>query len=153
MGGIGTATAKRAKAFGFKIQYHNRHPVENLSSAFASDSIPKYVSFQELLSTSDVISIHLPLGPSTKHLIGKKEFDMMKDDVVIVNTARGAIIDEQALVESLESGKVWSVGLDVYENEPKINNGLLTHAGAFLLPHIGTATTDTQVCFILRHHP
>lgn len=146
MGGIGTATAKRAAALGFKLQYHNRKPVDGLDKQFAANEVPKYVGFEELLQSSDVISVHLPLGPATQGLIGKKELSSMKDGVIIVNTARGAIIDEEALAESLESGKVWSVGLDVFEEEPKINPKLISHPGAVLLPHIGTATIDTQVC-------
>ncbi|KAL7894149.1 D-isomer specific 2-hydroxyacid dehydrogenase [Trichoderma sp. SZMC 28014] len=144
MGGIGTATAKRAAALGFKLQYHNRKPVDGLDKQFASNEVPKYVGFEELLQSSDVLSVHLPLGPATQGLIGKKELSSMKDGVIIVNTARGAIIDEEALAESLESGKVWSVGLDVFEQEPKINPKLISHPGAVLLPHIGTATVDTQ---------
>ncbi|KAM0453675.1 hypothetical protein ACHAPV_008814 [Trichoderma viride] len=144
MGGIGTATAKRAAALGFKLQYHNRKPVDGLDKQFAANEVPKYVGFEELLQSSDVISVHLPLGPATQGLIGKKELSSMKDGVIIVNTARGAIIDEEALAESLESGKVWSVGLDVFEEEPKINPKLISHPGAVLLPHIGTATIDTQ---------
>ncbi|KAK1236939.1 hypothetical protein MKX08_007887 [Trichoderma sp. CBMAI-0020] len=144
MGGIGTATAKRAAALGFKLQYHNRKPVDGLDKQFAANEVPKYVGFEELLQSSDVISVHLPLGPATQGLIGKKELSSMKDGVIIVNTARGAIIDEEALAESLESGKVWSVGLDVFEQEPKINPKLISHPGALLLPHIGTATIDTQ---------
>lgn len=153
MGGIGTATAKRAAALGFKLQYHNRNPVDGLDRQFASNEVPKYVGFEELLQSSDVISVHLPLGPATQGLIGKKELSSMKDGVIIVNTARGAIIDEEALAQSLESGKVWSVGLDVFEQEPKINPKLISHPGAVLLPHIGTATIDTQVCshLLLAH--
>ncbi|QPG94169.1 hypothetical protein C2857_005088 [Epichloe festucae Fl1] len=144
MGGIGTATAKRAAALGFKLQYHNRKPVADLDKQFSPQEVPQYVSFEDLLKTSDVISIHLPLGPATKGLIGRKELGSMKDGVIIVNTARGAIIDEEALADSLESGKVWSVGLDVFEKEPEINPKLIKHPGAVLLPHIGTATVDTQ---------
>ncbi|KAG6013664.1 hypothetical protein E4U43_007178 [Claviceps pusilla] len=144
MGGIGTATAKRAAALGFTMQYHNRNPVADLDRHFPSQEVPRYVGFDHLIKTSDVISIHLPLGPATKGLIGKNELGAMRDGVVIVNTARGAIIDEDALAESLESGKVWSVGLDVFEKEPEINPKLMKHPGAVLLPHIGTATTDTQ---------
>ncbi|KND87462.1 putative 2-hydroxyacid dehydrogenase UNK4.10 [Tolypocladium ophioglossoides CBS 100239] len=144
MGGIGTATAKRATAFGFRLQYHNRKPVDGLETQFGGQNVPTYVGFEELLRTSDVISVHLPLGPATKGLIGAKELGTMKDGVIIVNTARGPIIDEAALVSSLESGKVWSVGLDVFEKEPEIHPGLLKHPGAVLLPHIGTATVDTQ---------
>ncbi|KAM4064423.1 d-isomer specific 2-hydroxyacid dehydrogenase, NAD binding domain-containing protein [Hirsutella rhossiliensis] len=144
MGGIGTATAKRAAAFGFRLQYHNRSRVAGLDELFAEQGAPRYVSFEELLRTSHVISVHLPLGPATRGLIGAKELDAMKDGVVIVNTARGPIIDEAALVSALESGKVRSVGLDVYEKEPEIHPGLLKHPGTMLLPHIGTATVDTQ---------
>lgn len=145
MGGIGTATAKRAAALGFKLQYHNRKPVADLDSQFSTQAAPRYVSFDDLLKTSDVISVHLPLGPATKGFIGKKELSAMKDGVIIVNTARGAIIDEAALAESLDSGKVWSVGLDVFENEPEIEPRLIKNPAAMLLPHIGTATADTQV--------
>ncbi|EFZ00040.1 hypothetical protein MHUMG1_02910 [Metarhizium humberi] len=144
MGGIGTATAQRAAALGFRLQYHNRKPVADLEKKFAPGQVPNYVGFEELLKTSDVISVHLPLGPATQGLIGTKEFSQMKDGVIIVNTARGAIIDEEALADSLESGKVWSVGLDVYAKEPEINPKLMKHPGAVLLPHIGTATIDTQ---------
>ncbi|KID99677.1 hydroxyisocaproate dehydrogenase, partial [Metarhizium majus ARSEF 297] len=144
MGGIGTATAQRAAALGFRLQYHNRKPVADLEKKFAPGQVPNYVGFEELLKTSDVISVHLPLGPATQGLIGTKEFSQMKDGVIIINTARGAIIDEEALADSLESGKVWSVGLDVYAKEPEINPKLMKHPGAVLLPHIGTATIDTQ---------
>ncbi|KAG5913779.1 hypothetical protein E4U61_006519 [Claviceps capensis] len=144
MGGIGTATAKRAAALGFKLQYHNRKPVADLDSQFPTQAAPRYVSFDDLIETSDVISVHLPLGPATKGFIGKKELSAMKDGVILVNTARGAIIDEAALAESLDSGKVWSVGLDVFENEPEIEPRLIKNPAAMLLPHIGTATADTQ---------
>ncbi|EOD49427.1 putative hydroxyisocaproate protein [Neofusicoccum parvum UCRNP2] len=104
----------------------------------------KYVSFDELLSTSDVISLNLGLSAATRHIIGPKEFAKMKDGVVIVNTARGPVMDEAALVDALASGKVWSAGLDVFEEEPKIHPGLLKNENVVLLPHIGTATFETQ---------
>ena len=141
LGGIGTAFAQRAAAFGFKIQYHNRRPVDG------SDA--KYVSLEELLKTSDVISIHIPLGPETRHFIGRKEFELMKPGVTIINTARGAIIDEEALVEALKTDRIWSVGLDVFEEEPKIHPELLKDDRIMLLPHIGTATYETRVCISL----
>lgn len=144
MGGIGTATAKRAQAFGFDVQYHNRQPIKGLEQAFGT-LIPRYVDFETLLATSDVISIHLPLSPTTRHLIGRSEIDRMKDGVILVNTARGAIIDEDSMVSGLNSGKISSVGLDVYENEPTVHPGLLANSRAVLLPHVGTATYDTQV--------
>ncbi|PHH59037.1 hypothetical protein CDD81_3858 [Ophiocordyceps australis] len=144
MGGIGTATAQRAVPFGFHLQYHNRKPVPDIDAQFPRQRAPKYVGFEELLQTSDVISIHLPLLAATRGLIGAKEIAMMKEKVILVNTARGPIIDEAALVSGLDSGKVWSVGLDVYEKEPAIKPRLQQHPNAVLLPHIGTATVDTQ---------
>jgi glyoxylate reductase len=139
MGGIGSAVAHRARAFGMKIQYHNRTrlPAEKEEGA-------EYVTFDELLGTSDVLSLNLSLNPSTRHIIGKQEFGKMKDGIIIVNTARGPLIDEAALVDALKSGKVWSAGLDVFEEEPKIHPGLLEADNVVLLPHMGTATWETQ---------
>ena len=139
MGGIGEAVASRARPFGMSIQYHNRNrlPAEQEQGA-------KYVSFEELLKTSDVLSLNLALNAKTRHIISKPEFDTMKDGIVIINTARGPIIDEAALVDALNSGKVASAGLDVFEEEPKIHHGLIENTNAVLLPHIGTATWETQ---------
>ena len=139
MGGIGQAVATRARAFGMSIQYHNRTRLPEDQEQGA-----EYVSFDELMRTSDVLSTNLALNASTRHIISKPQFDMMKDGVVIVNTARGPIIDEAALVHALNSGKVFSAGLDVYEEEPKIHPGLIENENAVLLPHIGTATWETQ---------
>jgi lactate dehydrogenase-like 2-hydroxyacid dehydrogenase len=140
MGGIGSAVATRAKAFGMKIQYHNRHRLPE-----SEENGAKYVSFEELLKTSDVLSLNLALNSSTRHIIGKEQFDMMKDGVVLINTARGPLIDEAALVNALKSRKVWTAGLDVFEEEPKIHPGLMESENVVLLPHIGTATFETQV--------
>ncbi|KAJ5147125.1 hypothetical protein N7526_000477 [Penicillium atrosanguineum] len=139
MGGIGREMATRAKAFGMKIQYHNRSRLPTELEAGAT-----YVSFDELLANSDVFSLNLALNASTRHIIGATEFGKMKDGVVVVNTARGALIDEKALVAALDSGKVRSAGLDVYEEEPKIELGLVNNPRVMLLPHIGTATFETQ---------
>ncbi|KAK8185280.1 uncharacterized protein BKA78DRAFT_33081 [Phyllosticta capitalensis] len=142
MGGIGRAVGVRAAAFGMKIQYHNRSRLSlELEAAGGNAS---YVSFDELIRTSDVISVNLSLTPATRHIIGRPEFANMKDGVVIVNTARGPVIDEAALVEALDNGKVYSAGLDVFEEEPKIHPGLLKNENVVLLPHIGTATIETQ---------
>ena len=140
MGGIGTAMAKRAVPFGMSIQYHNRHEVSKERNTVGA----KYVGFEELLRTSDVVSVHLPLNDGTRGMIGRKELALMKDGVVIVNTARGPIIDETALVEALESGKVWGAGLDVYEREPIVHEGLLRNDHCVLMPHVGTASFETQ---------
>ena len=139
MGGIGKAVAARAKPFGMSIQYHNRNRLPESEEQGA-----KYVSFEELLKTSDVLSLNLALNQSTKHIASKPQFDLMKDGIVIINTARGALIDEAALVDALNSGKVLSAGLDVFENEPKIHPGLIENQNAVLLPHVGTATWETQ---------
>lgn len=135
----GKAMAHRARAFGMKIIYHNR---SQLSKDLEGDA--KYVSFDELLAQADVLSLNLALNPKTRHIISAPEFAKMKDGVVLVNTARGAIIKEVDLVAALESGKVASAGLDVFENEPKIEEGLMKNDRAFILPHIGTNTFETQ---------
>ena len=141
MGGIGRALARRAVPFGLEIQYHNRRQVfGELNPTNAT-----YVSLEELLRTSDVISIHLPLSKATRHFIGRKQFGMMKDGVVIVNTARGSIIDENALVEALESGKVFGAGLDVFEHEPDVHPGLAANDNVVLLPHAACLTVEIQV--------
>jgi len=134
--------ATKAKALGMKIQYHNRNRLPAEKEAAAGNA--EYVSFDELLATSDIISLNLPLNPTTRHIISQKEFEGMKDQVIIVNTARGALIDEDALVDALESGKVRSVGLDVYENEPRIHPALVQNDRVVLLPHMGTHTRETH---------
>ncbi|POS84716.1 hypothetical protein EPUL_004859 [Erysiphe pulchra] len=139
MGGIGRDVAHRAKAFGLKIQYHNRSQLSPDLEQGAS-----YVSFDQLIKTSDIISLNCSLTKKTEGIIGKKEFDIMKDGVILINTARGKLIDEAALVEALDSGKVYSAGLDVFENEPEIHKGLLSNPYVMILPHIGTSTVETE---------
>ena len=131
--------AHRARAFGMKIAYHNR---TRLSSELEGDAT--YLSFDELLAQADVLSLNLSLNPKTKHIISAPEFAKMKDGVVIVNTARGALINEKDLVAALESGKVGGCGLDVFEKEPEVEAGLLKNERIVLLPHIGTNTVETQ---------
>lgn len=139
MGGIGREVAQRAKSFGMTIQYHNRSQLPTDQEGGA-----KYVTFDDLLKTSDVLSLNLALNAKTRHIISKPQFDKMKDGIVIVNTARGPIMDEAALVDALKSGKVFSAGLDVFEEEPKIHPGLMENENVVLLPHIGTATWESQ---------
>jgi glyoxylate reductase len=126
-----------------RIIYHNRHPLPASQSHSAT-----YVSFNELLATADVISLNLSLNASTRHIIGAREFEKMKDGVIVINTARGALVDEKALVGALQSGKVWSVGLDVFEEEPAVSEELMRSENVVVLPHIGTGTFETQVCYI-----
>ncbi|KAJ5905459.1 2-hydroxyacid dehydrogenase [Penicillium subrubescens] len=140
MGGIGRNLKKKAEAFGMKVIYHNRRQLSEELSGGA-----QYVTFDELLSTSDVLSLNLPLNNNTRHIIGKPEFAKMKDGVVVVNTARGAVMDEAALVDALDSGKVFSAGLDVFEEEPKIHPGLIGNQNVLLVPHMGTWTIETLI--------
>lgn len=118
-----------------KIIYHNRN---RLPAELEGDA--HYVSFDELLAQSDVLSLNLALNAKTRHIISASEFAKMKDGVVIVNTARGALIKESDLVDALDSGKVSSAGLDVFEEEPKVHEGLLRNDKVFIVPHIGTNT-------------
>ncbi|RCH87044.1 hypothetical protein CU098_009486, partial [Rhizopus stolonifer] len=141
-GGIGRTLAKRMSGFDLKkVQYYNR---SRLSEELEKEYNLHYVDFETLLKTSDIISVHCPLNASTTHLISYKEFTLMKDNVIIVNTARGKVINEAALVNALERGKVLSAGLDVFEEEPKVSPGLLAHPRSVLLPHIGTFTNEKE---------
>jgi len=140
MGGIGRNLKRKAEAFGMKVIYHNRH---RLGPEVANGA--EYVGFDELLARADVLSLNLPLNSHTRHTISTREFDKMKRGIVIINTARGAIIDEDALVKALDSGKVWSCGLDVYEDEPKIHPRLMANPHVMLLPHMGTWTVEVSV--------
>ncbi|KAI9257871.1 D-isomer specific 2-hydroxyacid dehydrogenase [Sporodiniella umbellata] len=141
-GGIGRTLAYRMAGFNLKkIQYHNR---SRLSEEVEKKYNLVYVDFETFLATSDIISVHCPHTPETTHLLNYKEFMQMKDGVIIINTARGKIINETALVKGLESGQVLSAGLDVFEEEPKIHPGLLSHPRSVILPHMGTFTNETQ---------
>ncbi|KAF5693426.1 d-3-phosphoglycerate dehydrogenase [Fusarium denticulatum] len=139
MGGIGRNVARKARAFGMTVRYHNR---SRLSLDLEDGA--EYVDFETLLKDSDVLSLNLPLNPQTRHTIAKPQFDIMKRGIVIVNTARGAVMDEAALVEALESGQVASAGLDVFENEPEVHPGLLKNKNVLLVPHMGTWTVETE---------
>jgi glyoxylate reductase len=136
MGRIGRALARRMQPFRMKVVYYSRRPVEGAGDA-------EHVSFEQLLKQSDVLSVHVPLSKATHHLIGPAEIQRMKPGVVIVNTARGAVIDEAAMAEALETGHIAAVGLDVYEEEPKVQPKLVANPRALLVPHLGTHTTET----------
>ncbi|KAH7385745.1 glyoxylate reductase [Pyrenochaeta sp. MPI-SDFR-AT-0127] len=139
LGGIGQNLKKKAEAFDMRIIYHSRNRLSEHLSGGA-----EYVTFTDLLARSDIISINIPLNRHTRHMISTCEFEQMKDGVVLVNTARGAVIDEEALVKALGSGKVSSVGLDVYEKEPSIHPELKANPDVILLPHMGTWSVETQ---------
>jgi glyoxylate reductase len=144
LGRIGLAVATRACGFGMKVLYYKASgPAVVLS--IKAEFVPKDRLFRE----ADFISIHTPLAPGTRHLIGEKELKLMKPTAVLVNTSRGAVIDEEALVKALKNGTIFAAGLDVYENEPALAEGLSKLPNAVLLPHIGSASIETRTAMAL----
>ncbi len=141
MGDIGQALARRARAFGMTIAYSNRKPV---APAIETELGAEFMSMDELLTTSDVVSINCPYSPATHHLISSSELGMMKSSAYLINTARGPIVDEAALVDALRSGEIAGAGLDVFEAEPTVHPGLLECENAVLVPHLGSATVETR---------
>jgi glyoxylate reductase len=143
MGRIGTAVARRARAFGLQIHYHNRKPV---SSRVAEDLEATYWdSLDQMMARMDIISVHSPHTPATYHLLSARRLKLMPAHAVLINTARGEIIDEQALADMLAEGRLAGAGLDVFEHEPRINPKLLKQPNAVLLPHMGSATVEARV--------
>ncbi|EPX75162.1 glyoxylate reductase [Schizosaccharomyces octosporus yFS286] len=140
MGAIGKSFAQKVIFLGGRVIYYNRTRLPKEEEASLN---VKYVNIDELLATSDVISINCPLTPSTKNLLSKKEFQKMKDGVYILNTARGSIIDEEPFIEAIQSGKVYRAGLDVFINEPNTNPFWLTCDKVTVQPHWGGFTTST----------
>jgi glyoxylate reductase len=141
MGDIGQALARRAKAFGMTIAYSNRKPV---APSTEDDLGADFMSLDELLSTSDVVSINCPYSPATHHLISTAQFALMQPTAFLVNTARGPIVDEAALVAALIDGGIAGAGLDVFEQEPTVHPGLLELENVVLVPHLGSATVETR---------
>ena len=141
MGRIGRAVARRAAAFGMRILYHSRSrmPPEDEAAVGA-----EWVDFDGLIARSDVLSLHAPLTPATRHAIGAESLRRMRPGAFLVNTARGALVDEAALVDALREGRLAGAGLDVYEHEPRIHPGLLELPNVVLLPHVGSATRETR---------
>lgn len=137
MGRIGQAVARRAVASGMKIFYHNR---KRLDQSIEEKYNAKYVDFETLLAESDFLSLNAPSTADTKHVIGVDELKKMKPTAILINTARGALVDEKALIEGLKAKEIAGAGLDVYENEPKISPELLDMDNVVLTPHIGTKT-------------
>jgi glyoxylate reductase len=141
MGRIGQAVARRAVAFGMHVQYTARTPL----SADAEQALgAKAADWDTLLTTSDVLSLHAPLTPETRHVLNRDALRRMKPGSYLINTARGPLVDEPALVEALREGPLAGAGLDVYEREPEITPGLLELDNVVVLPHIGSATHDTR---------
>jgi glyoxylate reductase len=143
MGRIGAAVARRAKAFGLQIHYHNRKPVSHV----VADELEAtyWDSLDQMLARVDIVSVHAPATPSSFHLLSARRLKLLQPHAVVINTSRGSIIDEQALADLLVEGKIAGAGLDVFEHEPRINPKLLRHPNAVLLPHMGSATVEARV--------
>ena len=140
MGRIGRAVADRARSFGMKIHYHNR---SRLDKNLEKNAV-YHKSLKSLLSVSDFFSINCPANKDTKHIINKETIKHFPDGAVISNSARGDMIDDDAMVAALKSGKIYSLGLDVYNGEPDIHQEYLTLPNVFVLPHLGSATKKTR---------
>ncbi len=141
LGGIGGWVAQRARAFGMEIAYHQRNPAPTeVQAALGAERMP----LERLLAEADVISLHCPLTPETHHLIGAPELEAMKPSAVLINAARGPIVDEAALAAALAEGRIAAAGLDVYEREPRVEPALLGLDNVVLAPHLGSATVETR---------
>jgi glyoxylate reductase len=146
MGRIGTAVARRAKAFGLSIHYHNRKPVNQATESELEATY--WDSLDQMLARVDIVSVNCPSTPGTFHLVSARRLALMQPTAIIVNTARGDIIDEMAMIKLLREGKIAGAGLDVYQNEPAINPKLVKLANegkVVLLPHMGSATIEGRI--------
>ena len=144
MGRIGQALARRAVASGMTVVYHNRRPLgDEVMRLLGYEA--SYVSQEELLQTADFVSLNLPYTPEVKHLIGANELRMMKSTAYLINTARGAHVHEEALVQALKTGEIAGAAMDVYEHEPQIHPELLTLDNVVLSPHTGTGTWEGRI--------
>ncbi len=139
-GRIGTAFARKSRGFGMKVFYTDMRTNEELEREVGA----KKVGMETLLKESDFVSVHVPLTPETTHLIGRRELRLMKKTAYLINTSRGPVIDEKALVEALKDREIAGAGLDVYEREPEVEAGLLELDNVVLTPHLGSATVETR---------
>ncbi len=140
MGRIGFAAAKRCAAFGMKIYYFSRSKNEKAEKELSA----KKVSLNKLLQISDVVSLHVPLNEKTVHLLDSEKLKKMKKGAILINTARGEIVDEETLIELLKKRHLLAAGLDVYEGEPRVNKKFLSLDNVTLLPHIGSSTVESR---------
>ncbi|MEL7728303.1 D-glycerate dehydrogenase [Citromicrobium bathyomarinum] len=140
MGRIGQAVAHRAKAFGLDIAYHNRKRLpEAVERMFGATYVG---TLGELLAQTDILTLHCPSNPQSHHMIDADAIRAMKDGACLINTARGDLVDQEALIEALESGRLAGAGLDVYPDEPRVDERLIRHPNVMTLPHIGSATRE-----------
>ncbi len=142
MGRIGQSLARRAEASGMEIIYHNRHRLdETIEQRYKA----RYMSQEALLTAADYISLNAPYTSQTHHMIGERQFNMMKPTAVFINTARGSMVDEKALAKALKENRIWAAGLDVFENEPHILPELLELDNVVLAPHAATKTIEDRI--------
>jgi len=141
MGQIGAAVARRARAFGMTIAYTKRSP---LDAETAKELNATHMELDKLLTTSDVVSLHCPYSPETHHLMNASTIGKMKKSAYLINTARGPVVDEEALATALQQGKISGAGLDVFEKEPTVHQALIGLDNAVLIPHLGSATVETR---------
>lgn len=142
LGEIGRATARRARAFGMDIVYTQRHAAP--TEVEASLGGARYLALEELLASADIVSLHLPLSAATRHLIDASRLALMRPEAYLINTARGPIVDEQALADALRDGVIAGAALDVFEREPEVLADLLERDNVVLIPHLGSATLETR---------
>ena len=140
MGRIGAAVAHRARAFGMEIHYHDR---DRMAAGIEKGAV-FHTDLDDLLPNCDFLSLHCPFTPETAKLLNAERIARLPDGAVVVNSARGAVVDDAALIAALKSGKVAAAGLDVYDGEPNVNAGYLGIENAFLAPHLGSATVETR---------
>jgi glyoxylate reductase len=143
MGRIGQAVARRARAFGLSIHYHNRNRVHQ--SIEQELEATYWESLDQMLARMDIISVNCPHTPATYHLLSARRLDLLQKHAFVVNTARGEVIDENALTRLLRKGAIAGAGLDVYEHEPAVNPKLLELSNVVLLPHMGSATIEGRI--------
>ena len=141
MGRIGQAVARRARGFDMKVLYYSRHPVaEKIERACHA----RYAPLDEVMGEADIVTIHTPYSSATHHLIGARELSRMKSTAILIHAARGGVVDDEALIDALRSGRIAAAGLDVFENEPRLNPEFLKLRNVVLAPHIASATTRTR---------
>jgi len=141
MGRIGQAVARRARGFDMTVLYHN---TRRLSEEVEKSCHAAYVSMDELLARADILTLHMPYSPATHHIIGAKELARMKSTAILINAARGGVVDDQALIEALQQGRIGGAGLDVFENEPKLDPRFLDFKNVVLTPHIASSSETTR---------
>jgi glyoxylate reductase len=147
MGGIGRQVARRAAGFDMKVLYHNRTPIPDIAAGLGA----RYASLDDLLTQSDFVTLNMPMTPETRHMIGRRELTLMKPTAILVNVARGGVLDHDALVEALQNSGIWGAALDVTDPEPlPRDHPLLTMDNVVIAPHLGSATRKTRIGMVTR---